>query len=128
MPASVSHNIRVSVLARYEPAQSAPGEARFIFSYRITIANYGPHTVQLLARHWVITDSLAPRTEVEGPGVVGVQPVLAPGEQYTYTSFCPLRSGMGRMEGTYRMRDLETGGEFLAEIPPFGLHLPHAAN
>lgn len=128
MSAPVPHHIRVSVLARYEPAQSTPEEARFIFSYRITIANFGAHTVQLMARHWVITDSLAPRTEVEGPGVVGVQPVLAPGEQYTYTSFCPLRSGLGRMEGTYRMLDLNEEAEFLVQIPAFNMYLPHTAN
>lgn len=128
MPVAVTHDIRVSVQARYEPGQGSPADGRYLFSYRITIANNSVRTVQLLARHWVITDSMAPRSQVQGPGVVGEQPVLAPGERYAYTSYCELRSTLGRMEGAYLMRDLADNAEFEVTIPAFTLHLPCAAN
>jgi ApaG protein len=128
MSTAVSHDIRVSARAHFEAEQSDPSQHRFLFSYRITIANRGQRTAQLLRRHWHITDSLAPAREVEGPGVVGAVPVLEPGEQFTYTSFCDLRSGMGRMHGSYRMRHLDDGSEFDVAIPAFDLHLPYSAN
>jgi ApaG protein len=128
MSTAVTHDIRVSVLARFEAGQSDPTEGRYLFSYRITIANRGQRAAQLLRRHWHITDSLAPVREVEGPGVVGVVPVLEPGEQFTYTSYCDLRSGMGRMRGSYRMLHLDDGSEFDVAIPAFDLHFPYAAN
>lgn len=128
MSTAVSHDIRISVLARFEAAQSDPVGGRYLFSYRITIANRGRRTVQLLRRHWFITDSLASAREVEGPGVVGALPVLEPGEQFTYTSYCELRSGIGRMHGTYRMRHVDDASEFEVAIPAFDLHLPYAAN
>lgn len=128
MSTAVSHDIRVSVLARFEAGQSTPAEGRFLFSYRITIANRGQRSSQLLRRHWFISDSLAPPSEVEGPGVVGAVPVLEPGEQFTYTSYCELHSGMGRMRGSYRMRHLDDGSEFDVDIPAFDLRLPYAAN
>ncbi len=128
MPVAVTHDIRVSVQARFEPRQGAPADGRYLFSYRITIANNSVRTLQLMARHWVIMDSMAPRSQVQGPGVVGVQPVLAPGEQYTYTSYCELRSTLGRMQGAYLMRDLADNTEFEVAIPSFTLHLPYAAN
>lgn len=128
MSTAVSHDIRISVLPSFEAEQSEPDQGRFLFSYRITIANRGQRTVQLLRRHWFISDSLAPMSEVEGPGVVGAVPVLEPGEQFTYTSFCELRSGIGRMRGTYHMRHLDDGSEFEAVIPPFDLQIPYSAN
>ncbi|MBK9059264.1 MAG: Co2+/Mg2+ efflux protein ApaG [Flavobacteriales bacterium] len=128
MSTAVSHDIRVSVMARFEAGQSAPTEGRFLFSYRITIANRGQRTAQLLRRHWFISDSLASPCEVEGPGVVGAVPVLEPGEQFTYTSYCELHSGMGRMHGSYRMRHMDDGSEFDVAIPAFDLRLPYAAN
>ena len=128
MPTAVSHHIRISVQAQYEAGESDPAQGRFIFSYRITIANRGPRTVQLMRRSWSISDSLAPRRRVEGHGVVGATPVLAPGEQFTYTSFCDLRSGWGRMVGIYMMRNVDDGSEFEATIPPFMLHQVHASN
>lgn len=128
MPVAVTQGIRVSVLARYEAAESRPDDGRYLFSYRIAIANHGRRPVQLLHRHWTIIDSLAPRMEVEGPGVVGNTPVMEPGEQYMYSSFCELHSGFGRMQGSYRMRHLDDGSEFDVAIPAFDLYLPHAAN
>lgn len=128
MSTAVTHGIRVSVLPRFEPEQGAPGDGRHLFSYRITIANRGRRTVQLLRRHWYIRDSLAPRTEVEGPGVVGATPVVEPGGSFTYSSYCQLHGSLGRMEGTYRMKYVDDGREFNVAIPPFDLHVPHAAN
>lgn len=128
MSTAVTHGIRVSVLARFEPDQSKPEDGQFLFSYRITIANRGHRASQLLHRYWTITDSLAPTRTVEGPGVVGAVPVLEPSEQFTYTSYCDLRSGVGRMQGKYRMRHLDDGSEFDVEIPAFDLRLPYAAN
>ena len=128
MSTAVSHDIRVTVQARVEAGQSDPSAGRYLFSYRITIANRGQRTAQLLHRFWAISDSLAPPREVEGPGVVGSVPVLEPGEQFTYTSYCDLRSGMGRMHGSYRMRHLDDGSEFEVAIPAFDLHFPYAAN
>ena len=128
MSTAVSHDIRISVRAHFEPAQSDPMEGRFIFSYRVTIANRGNRAVQLMERMWLISDSLAPRRRVAGPGVVGATPELQPGEQFTYSSFCDLRSAWGRMEGNYLMRHLDDGSLFEASIPPFELQLEHAAN
>ena len=128
MSTAVTHHFRVSVLARYEADQSDPASDRFLFSYRITIANRGQRAAQLLRRYWAISDSLAPLREVEGPGVVGAVPILESGEQFTYTSYCDLRSGMGRMQGRYRMRHMDDGSEFDVVIPPFDLCFPYAAN
>ena len=128
MSTTVTHDIRVTVRSRFEAVHSDPKVGRFIFSYRITIANSGRDTVQLQRRHWIIRDSLAERREVEGPGVVGETPVLRPGEEFTYSSACDLRSGFGRMEGTYRMLRIADGEEFEVLIPELQLRYPHAAN
>lgn len=128
MATSVTHGIRISVQPRFEPEHSDPRQGRFLFSYRITITNTGEHTVQLLRRRWHIWDSQAPEREVEGPGVVGETPVLAPGEQFTYSSVCDLRSSMGRMHGTYSMRRTGTNDRFEVRIPAFTLLYPWQAN
>ena len=128
MNTAISHDIRVSVQACFEPAQSDPVADRFLFSYRVTIANRGRRTVQLLRRHWRIADSMAPLREVEGPGVVGATPVIEPGEQFTYTSYCDLRGGMGRMQGVYGMRHTDDDSLFDVAIPAFDLLYPCAAN
>lgn len=128
MSTAISHDIRISAAATFEAGRSDPQEGRFIFSYRITIANRGQRTVQLMRRKWSIVDSLAPRRLVEGPGVVGATPVLGPGEQFTYSSFCDLRSGWGRMQGSYLMRHTDDGSTFEAAIPAFDLRQEHAAN
>ena len=124
----VTNSIAVAVQARYEQRHSNPSEGKFFFSYRITIANSGRDTVQLQRRHWIIRDSLAEVREVEGPGVVGETPVLRPGEEFTYSSACDLRSGFGRMEGTYLMQRISDGEEFDVTIPELQLHYPYAAN
>lgn len=128
MATQVTHDIRISVKANYSDEQSDPKVGRFLFSYRIRIENRSARTVQLLRRHWRIVDSLFEPREVKGPGVVGETPVLAPGEHFTYTSFCDLRSGFGRMQGSYRMRNTHDDSTFDVAIPEFDLIYPIAGN
>jgi ApaG protein len=128
MSTAVTHGIRITAESRYEAAHSDPKAGRFLFSYRITIANRTRDTVQLHRRHWIIRDSLAALREVEGPGVVGETPVLGPGEEFTYSSACDLRSAFGRMDGTYLMERLSDGHRFQVKIPELHLRFPHAAN
>ena len=122
--------VRVSVRARYSPEHSSPSSSRWFFLYTIRIANESDRVVQLLTRHWIITDATGHVEEVRGPGVVGVQPRLDPGEEFEYTSGCPLPTPFGSMEGTYQMIVLgETDGEeggFDAEIARFELIEPRA--
>jgi len=119
-----TRNIRVAVKPAFLDDQSDPDEARYLWSYTVTIENTGGDTVQLLSRHWHITDGNGQVKEVRGPGVVGAQPVLAPGQKFQYTSGCPLPTASGYMVGRYQMRD-SSGEAFEAEIPPFLLESPH---
>jgi len=120
----ITRNISVSVQPFYLEEQSEPDEDRFVWAYRVNIENRGTDTVQLLRRHWRITDKLGRLQEVRGPGVVGEQPVLKPGESFEYTSGCPLTTPSGIMAGSYQMTTL--GGEpFDIEIPAFSLDSPH---
>lgn len=128
MATAVTHDIHVTVKAVYEPAHSDPRAAHYLYSYRVTITNTGRDTVKLLRRHWYISDSLAAPREVEGPGVIGETPVLAPGEHFTYSSACDLRSGLGRMYGNYLMERTQDGKRFRVEIPAFLLHFPYISN
>jgi len=117
---AVTNGIRVEVLARHSPENSRPTEGEWVFQYTVRITNLGSETVQLLSRYWIITDALEHVEEVRGPGVVGEQPVLAPGESFKYSSWCPLKTPTGMMHGSYRMA--RAGGEqFDIEIAPFGL-------
>ena len=120
MSEAVSHDIRVEVLAQYSSDNSRPLEDEWVFQYTVRITNQGPETVQLLSRHWIITDALEHTKEVKGPGVVGEQPVLAPGESFQYSSWCPLKTPMGMMRGTYQMVS-PSGNHFDIEIAPFAL-------
>jgi ApaG protein len=124
---AVTRNIRVEVLSRYSPENSKPFEDEWVFQYTVRITNEGSETVQLVSRHWVITDGLDHVEEVRGPGVIGEQPVLAPGESYKYSSWCPLKTPTGMMRGTYQM--IRTNGEqFDIEIAPFGLKARYVVN
>lgn len=120
---SVSRNIRVSVQARYAPERSNAARGLWFFLYDIVIANESEETVQLLSRHWIITDANGEVEEVRGPGVVGKQPVLPPGQAFRYTSACPLRTPFGSMQGTYQMVTQERQ-QFDVEIPAFALRDP----
>jgi ApaG protein len=124
--AAVTRGVRVVVTPRYLPEESDPGQGRFFWAYTVRIENNGEETVQLLARHWIITDGLNRVEEVRGPGVVGQQPTLRRGERFEYTSGCPLSTPSGAMRGAYRMRT-EAGEAFEARIPEFSLHRPEAA-
>ena len=119
MSDAVTQGIRVEVMSRYAPENSRqPGE--WIFQYTVRITNQSLETAQLLSRHWIITDAFEHVQEVRGPGVVGEQPVLAPGQSFQYSSWCPLRTPTGTMRGTYRM--VGAGNkQFDIEIAPFAL-------
>ena len=116
--------ITVSVEPIYLEDQSSPEESHFVWAYRVRIENGGRETVQLLRRHWRITDAVGRQQEVEGPGVVGEQPVLKPGEAFEYTSGTPLPTASGIMAGTYQMEN-ESGEQFLVGIPAFSLDSPY---
>jgi ApaG protein len=120
----ITRDISVSVRAFYLEEQSAPDEDRFVWAYRVNIENRGKETVQLMHRHWRITDKLGRLQEVKGPGVVGEQPVLKPGESFEYTSGCPLGTPSGIMAGTYEM-STPAGERFDIEIPAFSLDSPY---
>jgi ApaG protein len=121
---AVTRNVRVTVRCEYSPDRSSPAESQWFFVYTITITNEGSETVQLLTRHWLITDGDNKSQEVRGAGVVGEQPVLRPGQSHTYSSGCPLRTPFGVMEGTYQMVS-ESGENFDVRIAPFTLSEPY---
>lgn len=124
---AVTNNIRVEVLSRYSPENSQPSQGAWIFQYTVRITNQGAETVQLVSRHWIITDALDHSNEVKGPGVVGETPVLAPGESFKYSSWCPLKTPTGTMHGTYQMVRPD-GSQFDIEIAPFGLKAPYTVH
>lgn len=115
------------VRSQYIPQRSSSEESLYFFAYFIRIANEGDQPATLMNRHWQITDATGKVEEVRGPGVVGVQPRLEPGQAFDYSSFCPLRTEFGKMEGKYEMV-LDTGESFQARIAPFDLVAPHAVN
>jgi ApaG protein len=130
---STTHNIEVTVEPEFLADRSQPDAGRFFWAYSVDIINMGDHAVQLMHRHWQITDANGRREEVRGPGVVGEQPVLQPGEKFRYTSGCPLTTPSGIMVGSYSFVDLEADKEagkeaekFEVDIPAFSLDSPHA--
>ena len=127
MSDTTTHGIRVQVRTRYAPERSQPSASMYFFVYNITISNVGTEPAQLVSRHWIITDATQKVEEVRGPGVVGDHPFLQPGQSYTYSSGCMLRTEFGTMEGSYQMVRPD-GTRFDAEIAPFLLALPHAVN
>ena len=125
MYTAMTHDIQVTVIPEFLPDRSDPGNGQYFWSYTVEIANLGPKLVQLIARHWLITDASGKVQEVQGLGVVGEQPVLQPGESFRYTSGCPLSTPSGIMAGNYRMAD-EHGSAFQVLIPTFSLDSPEA--
>ena len=115
--------ITVQVTPLYLPQQSDPAAGKYLWAYTVVIMNDGPTAVQLLRRHWIITDAMGRAEEVEGPGVVGQQPVLQPGERYEYTSGAPLPTPSGFMGGSYLMR-WQDGASLQVRIPTFSLDCP----
>jgi ApaG protein len=127
MSEAVTNHIRVEVLSKYSPENSRPLQDEWVFQYTVRITNEGTEKVQLLSRHWIITDALDHVEEVKGPGVVGEQPILGPGESFKYSSWCPLKTPVGMMRGTYQM--LRMGYNYFdIEIAPFALRGKYTVN
>jgi ApaG protein len=124
---AVTNNVRVEVESQYAPERSQPFQNHWFFHYTVRISNEGDETVQLLSRHWIITDGNGHIEEVRGAGVVGEQPVLSPGESFEYTSGCQLKTSTGTMRGTYQMVT-EEGSHFDIEIAPFALAEPYTVH
>jgi ApaG protein len=120
---AVTHDIAVSVEPVYLDGQSEPDAGRYVWAYHILIENSSNRTVQLQSRYWRIVDENGRIEEVRGPGVVGEQPILGPGDSYSYSSGCPLTTPSGTMVGRYQLRD-DKGQDFEIDIPAFSLDLP----
>jgi ApaG protein len=127
MSVAITNGVRIEVASTFVPERSTPEANEYFFAYTVVITNDSDETVQLESRHWVITDGSGHIEEVRGPGVVGKQPVLQPGESFQYTSACPLGTPRGTMHGSYHMVR-EDGSRFDAEIAPFELVAPAPRN
>ena len=123
---AVTRGIAVSVEVTYLEENSSPGNSQYFWAYRVTIENQGRETVQLRSRHWMITNAHGEFTEVKGPGVIGKEPFLEPGESFTYTSGAPLNTPSGMMGGSYQMES-DKGERFDIEIPTFSLDRPNSS-
>lgn len=124
---AVTRGIRVRVRSEYSAERSRPAKNEWFFLYTVTISNEGAEPVQLVTRHWIITDGTGKIDEVRGPGVVGKQPTLKPGEAFEYTSGCPLGTPFGVMEGSYQMV-AGSGERFDAKVAPFTLSEPYTVH
>jgi ApaG protein len=122
---TTTRGIRVEIASEYDPDRSSPQDQEFYFQYHVRISNVGAERAQLVSRKWCITDAEGQVARVEGPGVIGEQPVLAPGAAFAYTSFCALKTAVGTMHGSYQMIT-PAGDRFDAEIAPFTLAVPRA--
>ncbi len=128
MVSKISEGIKISVETYYQPDYSNPVNNEFMFAYKITIENNNAFPVKLLSRHWYIYDSNGSLKEVEGEGVVGVQPQINPGELYQYISGCNLRTEIGKMHGTYLMENITNKKTFTVVIPSFQMSTPFKLN
>ncbi|MBB6611908.1 Co2+/Mg2+ efflux protein ApaG [Pontibacter sp. Tf4] len=128
MDTKTTEGVKVTVTTNYLPDYSSPVQQHYVFAYKITIENNSEFTVKLLRRHWYIHDATGSVREVEGEGVVGQQPTLEPGESHEYVSGCNLKTGVGKMHGTYLMERLVDGKQFHATIPEFTLIVPYKLN
>jgi ApaG protein len=124
---TTTRGIQIQVKSAYLPERSSPRESSYLFMYNIRISNVGSETAQLVSREWIITNADGEVERVKGPGVVGEQPVLPPGGSFEYTSYCPLKTPVGSMHGSYQMVTAE-GEQFDAIIAPFTLAVPNALN
>ncbi|HEY6879287.1 MAG TPA: Co2+/Mg2+ efflux protein ApaG [Polyangiales bacterium] len=124
---AVTSGIRITVRCRYVAEQSMPALQRYAFAYTVRIRNEGMRVVQLVSRHWIITDCMGKKDEVHGPGVVGEQPILRPGQAFEYTSVAVLDTPRGEMCGSYQMQVIN-GRAFDAAIAPFLLAMPNSLN
>ena len=121
MVSAITKGIQVSVETTYQPDFSNPQQHHYVFTYKVRIENKSSHTVQLLRRRWEIFDAAETRKIVEGDGVIGQQPILEPGETHTYVSGCNLKSGMGKMRGSFTLEKLRDGQVWEVVIPEFQL-------
>ncbi len=128
MVTSTTKGVKISVETEYQPAYSSPVQFHYVFTYRITIENVSDTTIQLLRRHWFIHDISKDMREVEGEGVVGQQPILEPGQLHQYVSGCNLKSGIGKMYGTFLMEKIVDGKKFKVKIPEFTMFAPFKLN
>jgi ApaG protein len=128
MIAQITQGVKVSVETEYQPSYSSPSQYHYVFTYRITIENQSEFTIQLMRRHWAIHDAGFNAREVEGEGVVGQQPILEPGQTHQYVSGCNLKSGIGKMVGTYLMEKVVDGTTFQVNIPEFTMVAPLRLN
>ncbi len=128
MVTAITKGIKITVEVEYQPAYSSPTQFHFVFTYRIIIENLSEFAFQLMRRHWYIHDANRQVKEVEGEGVVGLQPILEPGESHTYVSGCNLKSGIGKMYGTYTMRRIMDDKKIEVEIPEFTMFVPYKLN
>ena len=124
---TTTRGIRIEVKSAYLSERSSPRDSQYLFAYQVRISNVGTETAQLVSREWIITSAEGDVEHVKGPGVVGEQPVLAPGGSFEYTSYCPLKTAVGAMQGTYQMVTGD-GEKFDAQIAPFTLAVPNALN
>ena len=128
MVQQITKGIKISVANRFEGTMLQDHKKTYAFSYTITIENQSEYIVQLISRKWIIKDALNQTENVEGDGVIGVQPILQPGETHTYSSGCLLQAPMGSMQGYYTMNNIETGAQFKVSIPMFKLNAAFALN
>ncbi len=128
MVTEITQGIRVTVETEYQPAYSSPSQYHYVFTYKVTIENQSENTIQLLRRHWLISDAGFAQREVEGEGVVGQQPVLEPGQIHQYVSGCNLKSGIGKMTGTYLIERIVDGTKLQVNIPEFIMIAPLRLN
>jgi ApaG protein len=128
MVTEITDGIKVIVETEYQPSYSSPSQYHYVFTYKITIENHSEFTIQLKRRHWQIYDAGFTAREVEGEGVVGMQPLLEPGESHQYVSGCNLKSGLGKMVGTYQMERVVDGTQFNVNIPEFVMVSPLRLN
>ncbi|MCB0504371.1 MAG: Co2+/Mg2+ efflux protein ApaG [Cyclobacteriaceae bacterium] len=128
MVTEVTNGVKVSVEVEYQPNYSSPSQHHYVFTYQVTIENNSSKTLQLKRRKWVINDAAFPVRVVEGEGVVGRQPVLEPGQSHQYISGCNLRSGLGKMSGSYEMEKLMDGQLITIQIPEFRMVVPFKLN
>jgi ApaG protein len=124
---TTTRGIRIEVQSFYMPERSSAKDSQYLFEYHVRISNVGTETAQLVSREWVITNADGEVERVKGPGVVGEQPMLAPGSSFEYRSFCPLKTSVGAMHGSYQMVTAN-GDRFDAIISPFTLAVPNALN
>jgi ApaG protein len=128
MVSKISEGVEVSVEIFYQSDYSKPLNQEFMFAYRVTIENHNTFSIKLLRRHWFIFDSNGEQKEVEGEGVIGIQPILKPNENYQYVSGCNLKTEMGKMHGTYLMENQNNRERFYVKIPSFDMIVPFKNN